>query len=66
MQRRLSMKVTIDGEVNYEVDGWSTHITIHLKKPIPFIKKDALPDIKSPMCYMEHTVFSKLFNEFIK
>lgn len=30
------------------------------------IKKDALPDIKSPICYMEHTVFSKLFNEFIK
>ena len=30
------------------------------------IKKDALPDIKNPICYMEHTVFSKLFNEFIK
>lgn len=30
------------------------------------IKKDAFPDIKSPICYMEHTVFSKLFNEFIK
>lgn len=30
------------------------------------IKKDALLDIKSPICYMEHTVFSKLFNEFIK
>ena len=30
------------------------------------IKKDALPDIKSPICYMVQTVFSKLFNEFIK
>ena len=30
------------------------------------IKKDALPYIKSPICYMVHTVFSKLFNEFIK
>lgn len=30
------------------------------------IKKDALPDIKSTICYMEYTVFSKLFNEFIK
>ena len=29
------------------------------------IKKDVLPDIKSPICYMKHTVFSKLFNEFI-
>ncbi|MDD6419426.1 MAG: hypothetical protein PUF66_04630 [Clostridium sp.] len=34
------MKVTIDGEVNYEVDGWSTHRTIHLKKPIPFTMDD--------------------------
>ena len=30
------------------------------------IKKDALPNIKGPICYMEYTVFSKLFNEFIK
>ena len=30
------------------------------------IKKNALPDIKSSVCYMEHTIFSKLFNEFIK
>ena len=30
------------------------------------IKKNALPVIKSSVCYMEHTVFSKLFNEFIK
>ena len=30
------------------------------------IKKEALPDIVSPICYMEHAAFSKLFNEFIK
>ena len=30
------------------------------------IKKGALPDITSPICYMEHAAFSKLFNEFIK
>ena len=30
------------------------------------IKKEALPDITSPICYMEHTIFNKLFNEFIK
>ena len=30
------------------------------------IKKEALPDIASPICYMEHAAFSKLFNEFIK
>lgn len=30
------------------------------------IKKEALPEIASPICYMEHTPFSKLFNEFIK
>lgn len=30
------------------------------------IKKEALPDITSPICYMEHMPFSKLFNNFIK
>lgn len=30
------------------------------------IKKEALPDITSPICYMEHKVFSKLFSEFMK
>lgn len=30
------------------------------------IKKDALPGITSPICYMEHKVFDKLFGEFIK
>lgn len=30
------------------------------------IKKDALPEITSPICYMEHKVFDKLFGEFIK
>ena len=30
------------------------------------IKKEALPDIISSICYMEHAPFSKLFNEFIK
>lgn len=30
------------------------------------IKKDKLPYIKSPICFMEHLIFSKLFDEFIK
>lgn len=31
-----------------------------------YIKKDKLPYIKTPICFMEHLSFSKLFDEFIK
>lgn len=30
------------------------------------IKGDALPTIKSPICYMEHKVFDNLFGEIMK
>lgn len=53
------MKVTIEGEVNFKVDGWSIHRTIHLKKPIPFTMDNGtvksisdikiLPDVDSFM-----------------
>ena len=30
------------------------------------IKKEALPEINTPICYMEHKAFDKLFGEFIQ
>lgn len=30
------------------------------------VKTTALPDVKSPISYCEHTVFEKMFGEFIK